>query len=106
MQRKHLIAFTLATIILLLGFNMMNGNRHEKNRAAQVASETPVATETAVDPNSADVDSTEANVNRSATIAVQPLGKQPKAIIDNVTADIEQAQQVEQQQLEQVDSAQ
>ncbi len=37
MQRKHLIVFTLATILLLLGFNMINVNKHEKNKTAQVA---------------------------------------------------------------------
>ena len=40
----------------------------------------------------------EMNNNR----AEQPLGEQPKAIIDNVTADIKQAQQAEQQRLEQM----
>lgn len=45
MQRKHLIVFTLATILLLLGFNMINVNKHEKNKTAQVAHQTAVVPE-------------------------------------------------------------
>lgn len=91
MQRKHLIAFTLATVFMLLGFNMINNYFHEKSRAALTSSDTPVMIES---------DNKKAN-----SVAEQPLGKQPKAIIDNVTVDIEQAQQVEQQRLEQIDRA-
>lgn len=95
MQRKHLIAFTLATIALLLGFNMINGNTHEKNRAALVDNETPVAAElnTASDSNNNDV-------------AAQPLVEQPKAIMDNVNTQIDEAQQIESERLEQMDNAQ
>ncbi len=101
MQRKHLIAFTLATIFMLLGFNFINSNRHEQSRAVQAGSETPAATEV----NSV-VESKNTSPSSSADIAAQPLGEQPKAIIDNATAQIEQAQQVEQQRLEQMDNAQ
>ena len=88
MQRKHLIAFTLATVLMLLGFNIINNYFHEKNRAALVNNDTPVMTKS----------DNEMNNNR----AEQPLGEQPKAIIDNVTANIKQAQQAEQQRLEQM----
>ncbi len=99
MQKKHLIAFTFATIFMLLGFNIINNYFHEKNRAALIEDDTPVATEPASSSNST-------NSNGSIDVAAQPLGEQPKAIIDNVTKDIEQAQQVEQQRLEQMDNTQ
>ncbi len=73
---------------MLLGFNIINNYFHEKNRAALVNNDTPVMTKS----------DNEMNNNR----AEQPLGEQPKAIIDNVTADIKQAQQAEQQRLEQM----
>ena len=97
MQRKHLIAFTLVTILLLLGFNIINSYRHERSRAVQVESETLVATEV----NSV-VESENTSPSNSTTITPQSLGKQPKAIIDKATTQIEQAQQVEQQRLEQM----
>ena len=104
MQRKHLIAFTLATIVMLLGFNFINGDRHEQNRAALVDSDAPVVAEVDTASNS---DSMVNNVNgESNTINKQPLGEQPKAIIDNATTQIEQAQQVDQQRLEQMDNTQ
>lgn len=93
MQRKHLIAFTLATAFMLLGFNMINNYFHEKNRAAATASPAIVAENSTAEPS-------------DDTVTTESLGEQPKAIIDNVTADIEQAQQTEQQRLEQMDNAQ
>lgn len=91
MQKKHLIAFTMATIFLLLGFNIINGKRHEQSRAAPIENTAPIATET----------STATDVNDSNT----NIAAQPKAIIDNATSQIEQAQNIEQQRLEQTDSA-
>lgn len=92
MQRKHLIALTLATVFMLLGFNMINNYFHEKSRAALTSSDTLIVTE---------------NDNKKAnSIAEQPLGKQPKAIIDNATTQIDAAQDVEQQRLDQMDAAQ
>lgn len=99
MQRKHLIAFTLATIFMLLGFNMINNYFHEKDRAALLDKDVAVVTEMS---SSVANDTTDGSVD----IAAQPLGKQPKAIIDNTTSQIEQAQNVEQQRLEQMDNAQ
>ena len=92
MQRKHLIAFTLATVFMLLGFNIINNYFHEKKRDALVDNEIPVVTE----------NDNETNKN---SIAEQPLGKQPKAIIDNATTQIDAAQQVESDRIEQVDRA-
>ncbi|MGM8886616.1 hypothetical protein ACS8FD_11805 [Psychrobacter sp. 1U2] len=91
MQRKHLIAFTLATIFMLLGYNVVNSYFYEKNRAA------PIDTDAALVKN---------GVKENDSISARPLGEQPKAIIDNVTTQIEQAQDVEQKRLEQMDSAQ
>ncbi len=93
MQRKHLIAFTLATIFMLLGFNVINNYFHEKDRAALLDSETAGVAEND-------------NDNKMNNIIVeQPLGKQPKAILDNVSADIDAAQQVESDRIEQIDRA-
>ena len=92
MQRKHLMVLTLATIFMLLSYNIISSYFHEKNRAELLNNDTPVVVE----------NSNGGNVK----IAEQPLGEQPKAIIDNVSADIEQAQKVEQQRLEQRNDAQ
>ena len=63
MQRKHLIVFTLATILLLLGFNMINVNKHDKNKTAQVAHQTAVVPEsnTEFDANDAQANSNNTN---------------------------------------------
>lgn len=91
MQRKHLIALTLATIFMLFGYNIVSSYFYEKNRAA------PINTDAAVVKN---------GDKENDSISAQPLGEQPKAIIDNATAQIEQAQDTEQQRLEQMNSAQ
>ena len=96
MQMKHLIIFALAGIVLLIGFNMFNSNRHESRIAAATSSTTSLATAI----------SSEDTVNTNTDIASQPLGQQPKAILDNATAQIEQAEQVNQERLEQMSDAQ
>ena len=96
MQKKHLIIFALAGIVLLIGFNMFNSNRHESRIAAATSSTTSPATAI----------SSEDTVNTNTDIASQPLGKQPKAILDNATAQIEQAEQVNQERVEQMSAAQ
>ena len=103
MQKKHLIAFTLATIFMLLGFNIINNYFHEKNRVALTESDTPAVLEPALSSSN---DTSNTATNGSIDVAAQPLGKQPKAIIDNATNQIDQAQQVEQQRLDQMDAAQ
>ncbi|MBP3946396.1 hypothetical protein [Psychrobacter sp. K31L] len=97
MQMKHLIIFALAGIILLIGFNMFNSNRHE-SRIAAATSSTTISPDTTT--------SSEDTVNTNTDIASQPLGKQPKAILDNATAQIEQAEQVNQERVEQMSAAQ
>ncbi len=92
MQRKHLIVLTLATIFMLLSYNVISSYFHEKSRATMLESNAPVVVES--------------NSEANNTIAEQPLGEQPKAIIDSATSQIEQAQNVEQQRLDQMDKAQ
>lgn len=99
MQMKYLIIFALAGIVLLIGFNMFNSNRHESRIAAATSSTT-----TTTSPATAI--SSEDTVNTNTDIASQPLGKQPKAILDNATAQIEQAEQVNQERVEQMSAAQ
>ena len=98
MQMKHLIIFALAGIVLLIGFNMFNSNRHESRIAAATSS-------TTTSPDTTSSEDT-VNTNTNADIASQPLGKQPKAILDNATAQIEQAEQVNQERVEQMSNAQ
>ncbi|MBF4489815.1 hypothetical protein IOD06_07935 [Psychrobacter sp. N25K4-3-2] len=102
MQMKHLIIFALAGIVLLIGFNMFNSNRHESRIAAATSSTTSPATAI----SSEDTVNTNTNTNTNTDIASQPLGKQPKAILDNATAQIEQAEQVNQERVEQMSDAQ
>lgn len=100
MQMKHLIIFALAGIVILIGFNIFNSSRHESRIAAAASSSaTPMPPDTAI--------SSDGNtVNTTTDIASQPLGKQPKAILDNATAQIEQAEQINQERVEQMSAAQ
>lgn len=93
MQAKHLVILALVGIVILLGFNIINGNRHEQNRAVAASSVTPTSTTTVV-PHQ--------DTNHPVDVASQPLEKQPKAIIDNATNQINQAQQADQQRLDQM----
>lgn len=97
MQAKHLIILALVGIVILLGFNIINGNRHEQNRAVVASSVTHTSTIEVV-PHQ--------DTNHSVDVASQPLGQQPKAIIDNATSQINQAQQTDQQRLEQMNNTQ
>ena len=95
MEMKHLIIFAVIGIVALLGFNIINGNSHEKNREVAVSSTVSEQPTAAV----SDADS-------SANIASKPLGEQPKAILDDATNKIDQAQQSERDRLEQMDDTQ
>ena len=68
---------------------MMNSNRHENNRVAVVDSAAPVAQATVSTDTTTNSDSSE-------NIASKPLGEQPKAILDNATTKIDQAQHADQ----------
>ena len=91
MEMKHVIIFAVIGIVALLGFNVINGNSHEKKREM-------VTSSTASDTNDAPSPSTD--------IASKPLSQQPKAIIDDATNKIDQAQKYEQDRLEQMGDTQ
>ena len=94
MQIKHLIIFALAGIVILAGFNMISGSQREKNREALAAiSET----------ENTDIVITD---SKTSDIVSQPLGQQPKAILDKASTQIEQAEQVSQQRSEQIANTQ
>ena len=98
MQLKPLIIFILVAMVLLLGFNIINGNRHDNNRAVTVN------TDTAVNTNASGTDMNSAS---SATdISSKPLGEQPKAIMDKATTQIDDAQEADKERLAQMDSTQ
>ncbi|MDE4455772.1 hypothetical protein [Psychrobacter sp. DAB_AL62B] len=96
MEMKHLIIFALAGFVILIGFNMMNSSRDEDNRTAVVDSNAPATVSTDATMQSAG----------SESIANQPLGQQPKAILDNATSKIDQAQQADKERLDQMSNAQ
>ena len=82
-----------------MGFNIINGNSHEKNREVAISS-------TVSEQPTAAVSDADSFKNSSANIASKPLGEQPKAILDDATNKIDQAQQSEQDRLEQMSNAQ
>lgn len=99
MQMKHLIIFALVGMVALFGFNLINGNQREKNRELIVSNATSEQSPSTIVPDTDNVE------NSSTDIVNQPLGKQPKAILDKATTQIEQAQQADKQRLEQTGSA-
>ena len=92
MEMKHLIIFAVVGMVALLGFNMLNGNQRDKNREDITASSQP--------------ELVNSNNTGTSDIASQPLGQQPKAILDNATAKIDRAQQADAARLEQTSAAQ
>ena len=94
MQIKHLIIFALAGTVILAGFNMISGSQREKNREALAASSGTENTDIVITDSS------------TSDIASQPLGQQPKAILDKASTQIEQAEQVSQQRSEQIANTQ
>ncbi|WP_201529294.1 hypothetical protein [Psychrobacter frigidicola] len=102
MQLKHLIIFALAGMVLLLGFNMINGNRYESRQAAalnnEISADSPI--DNANSANLTDITSSSTNINS------KPLGEQPKTILDKVNTQMDQTQQKDKARLEQIDSGQ
>ncbi|MBK3394497.1 hypothetical protein IQ457_11195 [Psychrobacter sp. M9-54-1] len=94
MQIKHLIIFALAGIVILAGFNMISGSQREKNREALAASSETENTDIVITDS------------KTSDIVSQPLGQQPKAILDKASTQIEQAEQVSQQRREQIANTQ
>ena len=80
----------------LLAFNVINNYQRDKDRemALNSATSEQETTDAAVSDTS--------NVNN---IANKPLGEQPKAILDDATTKIDQAQQTDQARLAQMDDA-
>lgn len=95
MQMKHLIIFALAGMVILLGFNMINGSRHENRRVA--------TNEVAIPINDSEAST---QPSASAEITSKPLGEQPKAIMDKATTEINEAQQADAARLAQMNDAQ
>jgi len=95
MEMKHVIIFAVIGIVALLGFNIVNGNSREKNREVAVST---VATDSATDADSSQ--------DNAAAITSKPLGEQPKAMLDDATSKINQAQQSEQDRLDQMNNTQ
>lgn len=106
MQMKHLIIFALVGMVALLGFNLINGNQREKNREIITASSSSEPSQEGADTDTDTPNIPVTSTSTSTDIASKPLGQQPKAILDDATAKIEQAQQTDQQRLEQMDRAQ
>ena len=94
MQIKHLIIFALAGIVILAGFNMISGSQREKNREALAASSETENTDIVITDS------------KTSDIVSQPLGQQPKAILDKASTQIEQAEQVSQQRSEKIANTQ
>lgn len=94
MQIKHLIIFALSGIVILAGFNMISGSQREKNREALAASSETENTDIVITDS------------KTSDIVSQPLGQQPKAILDKASTQIEQAEQVSQQRSEQIANTQ
>lgn len=97
MQMKHLIMFSLVGIMALLAFNLIIGNQHEESREDAVSSVTSEQKTT----NTSVSDTKESN-SSSSNIGNKPLGEQPKAILDDATTKIDQAQQTNQERLAQM----
>lgn len=87
-------------MVALLGFNLIIGSQHEKNREAAISNATSEQETT-----DAAVSDTKESDSSSTSIASKPLGEQPKAILDDATAKIDQAQQADQARLAQMNDA-
>ncbi len=96
MQIKHLIIFSLVGIMALLAFNVINNYQRDKDR--EMALNSATSEQSTMSTQVSDT----SNVN---TIANKSLGEQPKAILDDATAKIDQAQQTDQARLAQMDDA-
>lgn len=93
MQIKHLIIFSLVGIMALLAFNIVNDYQRDKD------SEMALSSATSEQKIAGTLVSDTSNSNN---IANKPLGEQPKAILDDATTKIDQAQQADQARLAQM----
>lgn len=95
MQIKHLIIFSLVGIMALLAFNIINDYQRDKDREMALSSTTSEQKTTGT---------LVSDTSNSNNIANKPLGEQPKAILDDATTKIDQAQQTDQARLAQMDN--
>lgn len=103
MQLKHLIIFAVVGFAVLLGFNVINGNRHENKRAMAVSPDTSIAPEFTTD--NANLSATN-NDTPSNTVTDQPLAEQPKAMMDKATSQIDDAELADKERLAQLNDTQ
>ena len=101
MQMRHLIIFAIVGIVGLLGFNIINSSQREKNRETITANNETELADSALSKNN-DADASSATASDTSGIASKPLGQQPKAILDNATSKIDQAQQADAARVAQV----
>lgn len=94
MQIKHLIIFSLVGIMALLAFNIINDYQRDKDREMALSSTTS---------EQKTAHTLVSDTSNSNNIANKPLGEQPKAILDDATTKIDQAQQTDQARLAQMD---
>ncbi len=95
MQIKHLIIFSLVGIMALLAFNIINDYQRDKDSEMALSSTTSEQKTTGT---------LVSDTSNSNNIANKPLGEQPKAILDDATTKIDQAQQTDQARLAQMDN--
>lgn len=93
MQIKHLIIFSLVGIMALLAFNIINDYQRDKDREMALSSATS---------EQKTAGTLVSDISNSNNIANKPLGEQPKAILDDATTKIDQAQQIDQARLAQM----
>ncbi|BFM04614.1 MAG: hypothetical protein J6N72_04845 [Psychrobacter sp.] len=93
MQIKHLIIFSLVGIMALLAFNIINDYQRDKDREMALSSTTSEQKTAGI---------LVSDTSNSNNIANKPLGEQPKAILDDATTKIDQAQQTDQARLAQM----
>lgn len=82
MQMKHVIIASIVAIVMLAGFNIISGMRHDSQRSAMLSrTESPASldSQTAQEPTS--------------------LGNQPKAILNDAQSKIDAAQLQNEKQL-------
>lgn len=94
MQIKHLIIFSLVGIMALLAFNIINDYQRDKDSEMALSSTTSEQKTAGI---------LVSDTSNSNNIANKPLGEQPKAILDDATTKIDQAQQTDQARLAQMD---
>lgn len=89
MQAKHLIIIAIVGIVALIAFNILNGSGGS-DQPVEAAAVTTDAGATSV-------------ATTDDSISSQPLGQQPKAMLDKASASLDQAQQAENDKIAQAE---